>query len=87
MFSIYEFNVYAVACKCYYKKIKINKIHEVERKVRQPGIEPGSTAWKATMLTFTPPTLLGFSGDFNRPVANNSLNIDMLGSTLFHLTE
>ena len=27
------------------------------RKVRQPGIEPGSIAWKATMLTFTPPTL------------------------------
>merc|ERR1711928_229215 len=26
-------------------------------KVRQPGIEPGSIAWKATMLTFTPPTL------------------------------
>ena len=25
--------------------------------VRQPGIEPGSIAWKATMLTFTPPTL------------------------------
>ena len=28
------------------------------KKVRQPGIEPGSIAWKATMLTFTPPTLL-----------------------------
>ena len=25
--------------------------------LRQPGIEPGSTAWKATMLTFTPLTL------------------------------
>ena len=24
----------------------------------QPGIEPGSIAWKATMLAFTPPTLL-----------------------------
>ena len=24
------------------------------QKVRQPGIEPGSTAWKATMLTTTP---------------------------------
>lgn len=24
--------------------------------VRRPGIEPGSTAWKATMLTITPPT-------------------------------
>ena len=25
--------------------------------LRRPGIEPGSTAWKATMLTITPPTL------------------------------
>ena len=25
--------------------------------VRGPGIEPGSTAWKATMLTITPATL------------------------------
>ena len=25
--------------------------------MRQPGIEPRSIAWKATMLTFTPPTL------------------------------
>ena len=29
-------------------------------KVRQPGIEPGSIAWKATMLTFTPPTLVDY---------------------------
>ena len=27
--------------------------------MRWPGIEPGSTAWKAAMLTFTPPTRLG----------------------------
>ena len=26
------------------------------KKVRWPGIEPGSTAWKATMLTITPPS-------------------------------
>ena len=26
--------------------------------MRQPGIEAGSIAWKATMLTFTPPMLL-----------------------------
>ena len=26
--------------------------------VRRPGIEPGTIAWKATMLTTTPPTLL-----------------------------
>ena len=28
------------------------------KSVRQPGIEPGSIAWKATMLTFTPPRWL-----------------------------
>ena len=28
------------------------------KKLRQPGIEPGSIAWKATMLTFTPLTLI-----------------------------
>ena len=28
------------------------------QKMRQPGVEPGSIAWKATMLTATPPTLL-----------------------------
>ena len=26
--------------------------------MRRPGIEPGSTAWKAAMLTIIPPTLL-----------------------------
>ena len=33
------------------------KFVSVIQNVRQPGIEPGSIAWKATMLTFTPPTL------------------------------
>ena len=28
--------------------------------MRRPGIEPGSTAWKAAMLTTIPPTLLPF---------------------------
>ena len=28
-----------------------------DKKLRQPGIEPGSTAWKAAMLTIIPPTL------------------------------
>ena len=28
----------------------------LKKKVRWPGIEPGSTAWKATMLTITPPS-------------------------------
>ena len=26
--------------------------------MRWPGIEPGSIAWKATMLTFIPPSLI-----------------------------
>jgi hypothetical protein len=26
--------------------------------MRRPGIEPGSTAWKAAMLTIIPPTLV-----------------------------
>ena len=32
--------------------VEQSKLH-----VRRPGVEPGSTAWKATMLTVTPPTL------------------------------
>ena len=27
-----------------------------DKKLRQPGIEPGSTAWKAAMLTIIPLT-------------------------------
>ena len=29
--------------------------------MRRPGIEPGSTAWKAAMLTIIPPTLVQVS--------------------------
>ena len=29
----------------------------MSKKLRWPGIEPGSTAWKAAMLTIIPPTL------------------------------
>ena len=28
-----------------------------KKKLRQPGVEPGSAAWKATMITATPLTL------------------------------
>ena len=30
-------------------------------KMRWPGVEPGSIAWKATMLTVTPPTLPAYT--------------------------
>jgi hypothetical protein len=36
-----------------YKVLKMKK-----KGMRWPGIEPGSTAWKATMLTITPPSHL-----------------------------
>ncbi len=46
-------------------QITEKKIHEKSEKnensqktLRWPGIEPGSTAWKAAMLTIIPPTLL-----------------------------
>ena len=37
----------------------MSEVEEEEEKkiLRWPGVEPGSTAWKATMLTVTPPTL------------------------------
>ena len=42
--------------KCGVNRFKKNRY--VWKNMRQPGIEPGSIAWKATMLTFTPPTLM-----------------------------
>lgn len=33
-------------------------IHRQKKKLRRPGIEPGTDAWKASMLTITPPTLV-----------------------------
>ena len=39
-----------------YERISTMLVSE-RKTVRRPGIEPGSIAWKATMLTFTPPTL------------------------------
>ena len=39
-----------------------------EKILRRPGIEPGSTAWKAAMLTTIPPT----------PSHNTSLNYNSI---------
>ena len=50
------------------------EIGPVERKVRQPGIEPGSTAWKATMLTFTPPTLADGGGFICQALPNGHVS-------------
>jgi hypothetical protein len=42
-------NNYKINCSALFKK--------TEKDMRWPGIEPGSTAWKAAMLTIIPPTL------------------------------
>ena len=31
-------------------------IKKKQKNMRRPGVEPGTAAWKATMLTVTPPT-------------------------------
>ena len=46
-----------------YRKIDVHCITYLpptpkKKKMRRPGIEPGSTAWKAAMLTIIPPTPL-----------------------------
>ena len=40
-----------------FTEFKVKRTRKLNKIMRRPGIEPGSTAWKATMLTFTPPTL------------------------------
>ena len=39
------------------QKVKLDLNGSNRKKLRRPGIEPGSTAWKAAMLTIIPPTL------------------------------
>ena len=49
---LFNLNIYFFSI--YYKKIlKISK----SSNLRWPGVEPESAAWKATMLTVTPPSL------------------------------
>ena len=44
--------------------------------MRWPGIEPGSNAWKASMLTITPPTL--------RPIWQKDISIPSQTYFIFH---
>ena len=37
-------------------KIKINIYYILPNAMRRPGVEPGTSAWKAPMLTVTPST-------------------------------
>ena len=38
-------------------ELGIIEVYMIKNILRWPGIEPGSTAWKAAMLTTIPPTL------------------------------
>ena len=42
-------------------RLKIKEVQKEKSFMRRPGVEPGSTAWKATMLAITPPTLVEFN--------------------------
>ena len=56
--------------------------------MRRPGIEPGSTAWKAAMLTTIPPTLVSTrctfearSGDVSEYIG---LALEVVGKDFSH---
>ena len=63
--------------KCGANQLKKNRC--VWKNMRQPGIEPGSIAWKATMLTFTPPTLakLGKIADLYKKSNRGRIIVDL----------
>ena len=52
--------------------------------MRQPGIEPGSTAWKAAMLTTIPPTLVSTRCTFESTSGDvsgyNGLALEVVGN-------
>ena len=47
-------------------------LNTIAKNVRRPGVEPRSTAWKATMLAITPPTLLWL------PVLHSNIKVNIL---------
>ena len=50
-------------------------MREKQTKMRRPGIEPRSTAWKATMLTVTPPTPAERTDQMFKRIMFNSMTI------------
>ena len=53
--------------------------------MRWPGIEPGSTAWKAAMLTTIPPTLNRLCDMWNLNIKTFKKNLNF--TTLFGFTK
>ena len=52
--------------------------NEKKNFVRRPGIELGSIAWKATMLTFTPPTLRTGVGKVEKSMGGGIGSVSMM---------
>ena len=51
------------SCYLFQKNPNLSKkftknVDEITAKMRRPGVEPGTSAWKAPMLTVTPSTLV-----------------------------
>lgn len=53
--KVFYFN-FGDLCQLNKQKTKLDNPRTDKKIMRRPGVEPGSTAWKATMLTVTPPT-------------------------------
>ena len=49
-------------------------IVSIKMRLRWPGVEPGSTAWKAAMLTAIPPTLDVSSFNFDVEILKRHAN-------------
>ena len=54
----------------------------VQKPVRQPGIEPKSIAWKATMLTFAPQTLVTYTPNMSNKYLLGLAKLGHRGSLL-----
>ena len=64
--------------------MKKKKWRRKKVKMRRPGIEPGSTAWKAAMLTTIPPTLVSTRCRFESTSGDvsgyNGLALEVVGN-------
>ena len=58
LYMCFNFTIRKTYMYAYIHYSFLRKEPKSKKKLRRPGIEPGSTAWKATMLTITPPTLV-----------------------------
>ena len=68
----------------YAQKLPEDSSERTRKILRRPGIEPGSTAWKAAMLTIIPPTLFASSYPVPIPISTIKLNWNAIESLNVH---